>query len=204
MGLKIFLPLLALHLISNLLSAQSAKDSGKPANARMSPGVSLDVGVDPAGLWGSWGPVFSVRIKGSKSIVGTEDFFGGACLEYWQYRVDEEFATGMTFVLEGSNVKRHDVSFYVTIAHRPIVIGIGATYITSDIVTLASGSMRPYNLRQWEYGGLSRFAVYLTVGLESDIALDSTYSLPIGIYYVNSSGGAERLITLRLGISRTL
>lgn len=70
--------------------------------------VSLDIGADPAGLWGSWGPVISARVRTSKSIPDVDNLSASVCLEYWQYRLHEEFATGMKFILEGTDVKRHD------------------------------------------------------------------------------------------------
>lgn len=204
MGVKplLYAQLLSLVLLFELLGGDLShvrkhKYVGSPAF------VSLDLGTDPAGLWGSWGPAMSARIRASKSFPEVANLLASISFEYWQYRLNEEFATGMKFVLEGTNVKRHDFSLYGSLTYHYFVVGMGASYITSGTVTFASGSAPPYELRQWEHGNLSKVALYLTVGLETQIDMCDSLFLPLGIYYVKPSNGAERLFTVRLGIGHT-
>lgn len=204
MGLK---PLLYAQLLFLVLSfellAGDLSHGHKHKYVASPVSVSLDLGTDPAGLWGSWGPVISARIRASKSIPEVANLSAAICFEYWQYRLDEEFATGMRFVLEGTNVKRHDLSLYGSFTYNYFVVGMGASYITSGAVTFANGSAPPYELRQWEHGKLSKLALYLIIGLETQIELCDSFFLPLGIYYVKPSHGAERLFTVRLGVGHT-
>lgn len=163
--------------------------------------VMFDAGFDPAGMWGSWGPRYALRVGISKQQTNHFTPLIDLFLEYCQYGVTDEFATGFQHIVEGSAVRRHDVSLYGAIRYYGISLAMGATWVKSDPVTFQSGYGPGSIASPWQYGGLAKISPYLSLGYRFDIRLASSVLLPVGVYYVLPTMRAQRFFTVRFGVA---